>query len=224
MLIASVSPYFQKKTIFFRKLVYLLVPSIFILVIYYYNVEFGIISASVLFASLLLMTKMLDLALIETKYFKKAININKLSLILGHFSLGLLAFSIAINVLFSKEIEFIGKIGDTVLNESFLVKLNNIKFTDTKVYYRQIAEFSVQDNEGNIVILKPENRLYKIENTLSQESDIYSYLTYDMVATISKIEGSLIHAIIYYRPMIYCIWFSIFLISVTFFIYMNKLK
>jgi cytochrome c-type biogenesis protein CcmF len=224
MLIASVSPYFQKKTIFFRKLVYLLVPSIFILVIYYYNVEFGIISASVLFASLLLMTKMLDLALIETKYFKKAININKLSLILGHFSLGLLAFSIAINVLFSKEIEFIGKIGDTVSNESFLVKLNNIKFTDTKVYYRQIAEFSVQDNEGNIVILKPENRLYKIENTLSQESDIYSYLTYDMVATISKIEGSLIHAIIYYRPMIYCIWFSIFLISVTFFIYMNKLK
>jgi len=224
MLIASVSPYFQKKTIFFRKLVYLLVPSIFILVIYYYNVEFGIISASVLFASLLLMTKMLDLTLIESKYFKKAININKLSLILGHFSLGLLAFSIAINVLFSKEIEFIGKIGDSVSNESFLVKLNNIKFTDTKVYYRQIAEFSVQDNEGNIVILKPENRLYKIENTLSQESDIYSYLTYDMVATISKIEGSLIHAIIYYRPMIYCIWFSIFLISVTFFIYMNKLK
>jgi len=224
MLIASVSPYFQKKTIFFRKLVYLLVPSIFLLVIYYYNVEFGIISASILFASLLLMTKMLDLALIETKYFKKAININKLSLIIGHFSLGLLAFSIAINVLFSKELEFIGKIGDSVSNESFLVKLNNIKFTDTKVYYRQIAEFSVQDNDGNIVILKPENRLYKIENTLSQESDIYSYLTYDMVATISKIDGSLIHAIIYYRPMIYCIWFSIFLISVTFFIYMNKLK
>ena len=224
MLIASVSPYFQKKTIFFRKLVYLLVPSIFLLVIYYYNVEFGIISASILFASLLLMTKMLDLALIETKYFKKAININKLSLIIGHFSLGLLAFSIAINVLFSKELEFIGKIGDSVSNESFLVKLNNIKFTDTKVYYRQIAEFSVQDNDGNIVILKPENRLYKIENTLSQESDIYSYLTYDMVATISKIDDSLIHAIIYYRPMIYCIWFSIFLISITFFIYMNKLK
>ncbi len=224
MLIASIAPYFQKKIIFFRKLFYLLVPSICILVIYYYNVEFGIISASILFASLLLMIQMLDLTLIETRYFKKSINTRKLSLILGHFSLGLLAFAITINVLFSKEIEFIGNIGDSVSNESFLVKLNDIKFSDSSVYYRQIAEFSVQDNDGNIVLLKPENRLYKIENTLSQESDIYSYLTHDMVAIISKINGTLIHAIIYYRPMIYCIWFSIFLISLTFFIYINRSK
>ncbi len=219
MLIASIAPYFHKKISFFRKLIYLLVPSIFILVIYYNNIEFGIISACILFASLLLMTQMIDLALIETKYFNKSIAINKLSLILGHFSLGLLAFAITTNVLFAKEIEFIGKIGDLVTNESFSVKLNNIKFSDTQVYYRQIAEFSVQDNNGNIVVLRPENRLYKIENTLSQESDIYSYLTHDMVASISKINGSTIHAIIYYRPMIYCIWFSIFLICFSFYLH-----
>ncbi len=224
MLIASIAPYLQKKISVMRKLTHLLSPSICLLVIYYYNVEWGVISASILFASVFLMTQMLDLVLIETHYFKESISARKLSLILGHFSLGLLAFAITTNVLFSKEIEFIGKAGDSVSNEFFLVKLNNIKFSDTQVYYRQIAEFSVQDNNGNVVILKPENRLYKIENTLSQESDIYSYLTHDMVATLSKVDSNVIHAIIYYRPMIYCVWLSIFLISTTFFIYITKLK
>ena len=224
MLIASIAPYLQKKISVMRKLTHLLSPSICLLVIYYYNVEWGVISASILFASVFLMTQMLDLVLIETHYFKESISARKLSLILGHFSLGLLAFAITTNVLFSKEIEFIGKAGDSVSNEFFVVKLNNIKFSDTQVYYRQIAEFSVQDNNGNVVILKPENRLYKIENTLSQESDIYSYLTHDMVATLSKVDSNVIHAIIYYRPMIYCVWLSIFLISTTFFIYITKLK
>lgn len=222
MLIASLVSYFQKRIIFLRKLVYFLLPTVGVLVVYRYDIEFGIISSSIMFLSLLLMTQMVDLLLIETKYFQKSISVRKLSLILGHFSVGLLAFAIDINVLFSKEIEFVGKIGDSVSNKHFTIKLDNIKFSNTQVYYRQIAEFSVQDKDGNIVVLKPENRLYKIENSLSQESDIYSYLTHDMVAIISKVDGARIHAVIYYRPMIYYIWFSIFLISVTFLIYLNR--
>ena len=224
MLLASLAPYLQKKTGLFRKLIHLLISLGSILAIYHYATEFGIISASIIFASVFLMTQMLDLALIETRYFKESISASKLALIMGHFSLGLLAFAITTNVIFSKEIEFIGKTGESVANKFFLVKLNNIKFSDTKVYYRQIAEFSIQDNNGNIVILKPENRLYKIENTLSQESDIYSYITHDMFATLSKIDGNVIHAIIYYRPMISFIWLSAFLIAITFLIYITKTK
>ena len=224
MLIAAIIPYLNNHQSFSRKLIHLLIPFLITLVIFHYIPKPGIISTAIIFASTLLMIQMTNLFLIESNYFQKSLTPRKLSLIMGHFSLGLLAFSISINVLFSKEIEFIGKTGESVSDEFFLVKLDNIRFSNTEVYYRQIAEFSVQDNNGNVVILKPENRLYKIENTLSQESDIYSYLTHDMLASLSKVNGNTIHAIIYYKPMIWFIWLSIFLIASSFVIYITKVK
>ncbi len=224
MLIAAIIPYLNNHQSFSRKLIHLLIPFLITLVIFHYIPKPGIISTAIIFASTLLMIQMTNLFLIESNYFQKSLTPRKLSLIIGHFSLGLLAFSISINVLFSKEIEFIGKTGESVSDEFFLVKLDNIRFSNTEVYYRQIAEFSVQDNNGNVVILKPENRLYKIENTLSQESDIYSYLTHDMLASLSKVNGNTIHAIIYYKPMIWFIWLSIFLIAGSFVIYITKVK
>lgn len=224
MLIAAIIPYLNNHQSFSRKLIHLLIPFLITLVIFHYIPKPGIISTAIIFASTLLMIQMTNLFLIESNYFQKSLTPRKLSLIIGHFSLGLLAFSISINVLFSKEIEFIGKTGESVSDEFFLVKLDNIRFSNTEVYYRQIAEFSVQYNNGNVVILKPENRLYKIENTLSQESDIYSYLTHDMLASLSKVNGNTIHAIIYYKPMIWFIWLSIFLIAGSFVIYITKVK
>ena len=224
MLIAAIIPYLNNHQSFSRKLIHLLIPFLITLVIFHYIPKPGIISTAIIFASTLLMIQMTNLFLIESNYFQKSLTPRKLSLIIGHLSLGLLAFSISINVLFSKEIEFIGKTGESVSDEFFLVKLDNIRFSNTEVYYRQIAEFSVQDNNGNVVILKPENRLYKIENTLSQESDIYSYLTHDMLASLSKVNGNTIHAIIYYKPMIWFIWLSIFLIAGSFVIYITKVK
>ena len=224
LLIAALIPYLNNSTNLFRKLFHLLIPLFITLVIYRYIPNPGIISTAIIFASTFLMTQMTNLFLIESKYFQKSLTLRKLSLIVGHCSLGLLAFSISINVLFSKEIEFIGNTGGSFSDEFFLVKLDNIKFSNTEVYYRQIAEFSVQDNNGNLTVLKPENRLYKIENSLSQESDIYSYLTHDMLASLSKINGNTIHAIIYYKPMIWFIWLSIFLITGSFAIYITKVK
>lgn len=224
MLIAAIIPYLNNHQSFSRKLIHLLIPFLITLVIFHYIPKPGIISTAIIFASTLLMIQMTNLFLIESNYFQKSLTPRKLSLIIGHLSLGLLAFSISINVLFSKEIEFIGKTGESVSDEFFLVKLDNIRFSNTEVYYRQTAEFSVQDNNGNVVILKPENRLYKIENTLSQESDIYSYLTHDMLASLGKVNGNTIHAIIYYKPMIWFIWLSLFLIAGSFVIYITKVK
>ena len=224
MLIAAIIPYLNNHQSFSRKLIHLLIPFLITLVICHYIPKPSIINTAIIFASTLLMIQMTNLFLIESNYFQKSLTPRKLSLIIGHLSLGLLAFSISINVLFSKEIEFIGKTGESVSDEFFLVKLDNIRFSNTEVYYRQTAEFSVQDNNGNVVILKPENRLYKIENTLSQESDIYSYLTHDMLASLSKVNGNTIHAIIYYKPMIWFIWLSLFLIAGSFVIYITKVK
>jgi len=213
ILLAAIAPVIGKIT--FKNLIYALISVIAVIIIRHYDKNMGFVSGGIIFVSVFLMSQMLGLAFLERKQITSA----KLSLIMGHFSLGMLGFTITMNVLFSEQIEFIGKIGDSAINSSFSVKLNDIKFSDSTVYYRQIAEFSVSDNEGNIVILKPENRLYKIEKTLSQESDIYSYLTHDMFAVLSKVESNNIHAIIYYRPMIFFIWLSVFLMSATFGIY-----
>jgi cytochrome c-type biogenesis protein CcmF len=67
------------------------------------------------------------------------------------------------------------------------------------------------------MILKPENRLYKVENTLSQEVDIYSFLFYDLYAVLSRVDNKTIHAKIYYQPCISFIWFSVFIILAGFF-------
>ena len=137
-------------------------------------VEFGIISASISFAAIYLMLKVTILL------FKSSMSARKYSLFLGHFGFGLLAFSIAMNSLLAQEINFVGKIGNQVSEKNMLVKLEDIGFFDGVNYYRKIAIFSIEDQHRNVVTLKPENRLYKIENTFLQEVDIHSYLSSDL--------------------------------------------
>ena len=97
------------------------------------------------------------------------------------------------------------------------VKLENIKFAEEKSYYRQIAIFQVEDKNNNILEMRPENRLYKVEKSLSQEVDIYSFIFYDMYAVLSQIEdNSVIHAKIYCQAFISFIWLAIFIIVCSF--------
>ena len=181
-------------------------------------VEFGVISASISFSAIFLMLQTVACIFVIPPYCRKY------SLFLGHFGFGLLALSILLNSLLSQEIDFIGKVGGEVSSQGMLVKLDDIKFTDGVNYYRQIAVFRIEDKNGNIMILKPENRLYKVENTLSQEVDIYSFLFYDLYAVLSRVDNKTIHAKIYYQPCISFIWFSVFIISAGFFMLLFSKK
>jgi cytochrome c-type biogenesis protein CcmF len=116
-----------------------------------------------------------------------------------------------------KETEFVGKIGDTINFEDYTIRLHDIKFAESANYYRQIAEFWLQNNKDNtITILKPENRLYKIEQVITQDSDIYSFLTYDLYVVLSKVDNDIVHANIYYRPFISFIWLALVIICGAF--------
>ena len=173
-----------------------------------------IMSGIFCFASIYLMIQTCDYALLESKYCSQNLSVKKLALFLGHFGFGLLALSITLNSSLSREIEFVGKVGARVENKDLTVRLENIKFTDADNYFRQIAEFSIEDRNNNITILQPENRLYKVENSLSQEVDIYSYLTHDIYAVLSQIDKKkTVHAMIYYQPFISFIWLSVLLMS-----------
>jgi len=172
-----------------------------------------------LFASTLLLLATLYIWLVKGRFFRKKLSSRTVAMLVAHFGFGLLVLSITLNALTKNEVEFIGKAGDTKILGQLTVSLKNIRYEEGENYYRQIAEFWIYDANDNITtILKPENRLYKIENTLSQESDIYSFLTHDLYAVLSQIDGEVIQAKIYYRPMISFIWLSLLLIIGGFFI------
>lgn len=176
----------------------------------------GLISGSIIFCSVYLISQMVLFLLVQTNYFTRAASSSVLALFFGHLGFAILALSISLNTIFSFNVEFIGKVGNVIKAENMSVTLQNIKFADGPNYFRQIAEFSVHDQHNNIVILTPENRLYKVEKTLSVEADIYSYLTYDLYGVVSKIDGKTVHGQIYYRPFISFIWFAVFLIMLGF--------
>lgn len=150
----------------------------------------------------------------RSNFFRLKLSPSFNSMILGHLGFGLLALSITLNSMLQKEFEFTGVAGSSKIFDQFEVDLKNIKLADGPNYYRQIAEFWITDHKNAMVtVLKPENRYYKIEKTLSQESDIFSYLTHDLYAVMSRIDNETVHARIYYRPFVSFIWLSIFVMA-----------
>jgi cytochrome c-type biogenesis protein CcmF len=136
----------------------------------------------------------------------------KTSMIVSHAGVGILVLGIILNSSFKKDMEFKGHVGDTMLFPGIAeVKLQNIRYGTAQNYHRQIAEFWINDG-SETVILKPENRLYIIEELLSAESDIYSFVSKDIYAVLGQIEpDNTVHANIYLRPWMSLIWLGIFL-------------
>ncbi|HJD58460.1 MAG TPA: heme lyase CcmF/NrfE family subunit [Rickettsia endosymbiont of Ceroptres masudai] len=201
-----------------KKHIIILILSLIITYLISLKVTFSVISILTIIASIFLMLHNVHYLLIKTNYFRNRLKASAASMILGHFGFALIAFSITMNALLQSEMDFTGKIGASKTFNEFKVTLQNIKFAQGKNYYRQIAEFWLEDNSRNITILKPENRLYIVEKSLSQESDIYSYLSYDLYAVLSNIDGDIIHAKIYYKPMMSFIWLGIILTAFGFFV------
>nr|WP_081482408.1 heme lyase CcmF/NrfE family subunit [Rickettsia australis] len=196
----------------------ILILSLIITYLISLKVTFSVISILTIITSIFLMLHNIHYLLVKTNYFRNRLKASSASMILGHFGFALVAFSITMNSLLQGEMDFTGEVGTSKTFNEFKVTLQNIKFAQGKNYYRQIAEFWLEDNSRNITILKPENRLYIVEKSLSQESDIYSYLSYDLYAVLSNIDGDIIHAKIYYKPMMSFIWLGIILTASGFFI------
>lgn len=196
----------------------IVVISTVITIILRHQLSLGITASFIMLSSTFLIIQMLRYLVIHSHYFSKAIPIAKLSMILAHFGFGLLAISVLLNISLSSEIEFIGTKGESIDKNGFKIKLEDIRFSEEGNYFKQTAYFRIEDQDNNVIILKPENRLYKIEQSLSQEVDIVSFVFKDMYAVLSKIEQSKIQAKIYYQPMISFIWLSVLMIACGFFL------
>ncbi|MCC8372265.1 MAG: heme lyase CcmF/NrfE family subunit [Rickettsia endosymbiont of Pseudomimeciton antennatum] len=194
-----------------RQQIVILACSFAITFISSYQIQYGFISTCAVTFSLFLIIQNCYYVLAKSNFFREKLKAN-IAMILGHLGFGLLVLTITLNSLLQSEVDFIGKVGDKVTAGGFEVTLRDIRVSSSQNYYRQIAEFWIQDQQNNITILKPENRFYIIEKQLSQESNIYSYLIYDLYAVLNKIDDDVIHAKIYYKPMMSLIWLSIMLI------------
>lgn len=132
--------------------------------------------------------------------------------IFSHLGIIIMVIGMVLNTRFNKDLEFIGKEGETKeFTKDIKVKLQNIRYGDGPNYYRQIAEFWLYYKD-DIIVLKPENRLYRIENMLSAESDIYSSITKDFYAILGNVDDKQkLYANIYIRPYMSLIWLGMFL-------------
>jgi cytochrome c-type biogenesis protein CcmF len=171
-----------------------------------------IIASLAIFSGAFLTISTLHILATSSKYFIELPDRKRVSMILGHLGFGMLILCCCINTVLQKEVDFIGRAGDKVTKENLEITLNNLRFSSGANYYKQIADFSVYDRiDGNVTLLRPENRFYLIEKRISQESDIFSYLTHDIYAVLNRVDDDIIHAKIYYRPLISFIWLSVLL-------------
>ena len=218
LFLSAIAPFICSKSINFLKITVTLVfsgPVTFYL--FDYSSGFSIKLFLLCCGGIFLCTYILLHIYCQLIYHSRSITTKQFAMFLSHFGFGMLVISIVLNVLYSQKIDFIGKVGREITSGNKLIRLLDIKLSSNQNYYRQIASFQIE-HDNNIVILKPENRLYKIENSLSQEVDIYSYLFYDVYAVISRIKDETVSATIYFQPFISFIWISIFLMCLGFFI------
>ena len=150
--------------------------------------------------------------------FKLAFNTKNTAMIMSHTGMFILVIGIALNSTLKQDIEFVGKIGTSIKHGNIAASLKNIRYSEGSNYYRQIGEFWIE--YGNeTVILKPENRLYRIENAISAESDIYSFVTKDIYVVLGSLEDNgTLHANIYIRPWMSLIWLGMFLTAMGVFV------
>ena len=187
----------------------ILILSILLPISILFFVKSSLISRLFLLCSLMLLINTLSNFLIKTSFLRGKLAKSIVSMSLGHLSFCILTLSIVGNSIYGFNFDFEGTVGSEIKNEKIKVNLSDLRYARSANYLKQVSDFRI-DYNGNIVYLKPEIRFYEIENRLTSDPDIYSFLFYDIYAVVNSIdENESVNATIYYRPFISQIWFSI---------------
>ena len=137
--------------------------------------------------------------------------------LLGHLAYALITLSIALNALFSVELDLVGNKGANADMAGFNVKIVDLRHSHGPNYLRQIVDVLVTDKRSSqAIMLQPENRWYVIENKLTAESSIYSAIGYDLYAVLNRVDGQNIHLKIYCQRFISFIWLGCLLLAFSF--------
>ena len=163
----------------------------------------------------LLCSSALIISSILLLFYKTDRGIIKVSKIfLGHFGYACLILFITLNSILQEEINFSGKENDAIIFRNLNIKLHDVTYSQQDNYYKQQTNFWINIIDSNkYIILSPENRLYKIENTMLPEVAIKHFWFYDLYSILNFSKDDTINVTFYYKPFMSFIWFSIVLIS-----------
>jgi cytochrome c-type biogenesis protein CcmF len=140
---------------------------------------------------------------------------NNLSQTVAHFGFSLLILSILFNSILSSEIITNIKIGERYSyskNEIFFKKIEEKKESNFKSI---TAYFEIKNENGKIIKLNPEIRVYDQPVIITSEADIKTTLLEDKFLVMNFVKGNEYFNIRYQiKPFMIWIWISVLLLSV----------
>ena len=139
---------------------------------------------------------------------------NNIPQTIAHFGFSLLILSILFNSILSSEIITNIKVGEKYKyskGEIFFKKTEEKKESNFNTI---IAYFEIKDQNGNIIKLKPEIRIYNQPIIITSEADIKTTLLEDKFLVMNLVKGNEYFNIRYQvKPFMIWIWISVLLLS-----------
>ena len=153
---------------------------------------------------------------------KKYVN---LSQNIAHFGFSLLILSILFNNFLTTEIITNLKVGEKFESKDFKIKFENLYQKNKQNFKSIIGEFTIENSQGDIEIMKPELRIYNHPNISTSEADIKTNLFSDKFMTMNVVQNQEYFNIRYQnKPLMIWIWISVLFISLSGFISLFKKK
>ena len=134
---------------------------------------------------------------------------------IAHFGFSLLILSILFNNLFSSEIITNLKVGETFENSKTKIVFESISQKKEKNYNSIVANFRIQNANGQNDKLSPELRIYNQPVIATSEADIKTTIMSDKFIVINLVQNQDFFNVRYQvKPFMLWIWLSVILISI----------
>jgi cytochrome c-type biogenesis protein CcmF len=139
---------------------------------------------------------------------------NNVSQTVAHFGFSLLILSILFNNILSSEITTNIKIGEKYSYSKGEIFFKKIEETKESNFNSIIAYFEIKNENGNIVELSPEIRVYNQPVIITSEADIKTTFLEDKFLVMNLVKGNEYFNIRYQvKPFMIWIWISVLLLS-----------
>ena len=134
---------------------------------------------------------------------------------IAHFGFSLLILSILFNNLFSSEIITNLKVGETFESSKTKIVFESISQKKEKNYNSIVANFRIQNANGQNDKLSPELRIYNQPVIATSEADIKTTIMSDKFIVINLVQNQDFFNVRYQvKPFMLWIWLSVILISI----------
>ena len=150
---------------------------------------------------------------------------NNFSQSVAHLGFSMLILSILLNGIFSSEIITNIKVGEKLNYKKVEIFFERLEKNKSSNYDSVIGHFKINDNNGKIIHLKPELRIYNQPTIITSEADIKITLFADTFLVMNLVKGEEYFNIRYQiKPLMIWIWISVLLLSLGGFMSLFKKK